>query len=76
MKPQKNNTPVDAAILDAEWLMIHADRFLSDRDRIILQEKACIIDRDFSPAASQLPNNAEVDKRYNYEHKRKNFSTE
>ena len=76
MKPQINNQPVDASILDAEWLMIHADRFLSDRDRIILQEKAFIIDRDFSPAASQLPNYTAIDKRYNHEHKRKNFSTE
>lgn len=76
MKPQINNQPVDASILDAEWLMIHADRFLSDRDRIILQEKAFIIDRDFSPAASHLPNYAGPDKGYNHDHKPKIFSTE
>jgi hypothetical protein len=69
MKPQMNNTPVDAAILDAEWLMIHADRFLSDRDRIILQEKAFIIDRDFSPAASHLPNYASSEKGYTEDQK-------
>ena len=76
MKPQINNQPVDASILDAEWLMIHADRFLSERDRIILQEKAFIIDRDFSPAASHLPNYAAIEKRYNHEHKLKDFSPE
>ncbi len=69
MKPKKNNIPVDAAILDGEWLMIHADRFLSDRDRIILQEKAFIIDRDFSPAASHLPNYASDDKSFTNDHK-------
>ena len=76
MKPQMINTPVDAAILDAEWLMIHADRFLSERDRIILQEKAFIIDRDFTPAASHLPNNAAAGKEYDIEHKPNIFSIE
>ena len=76
MKPLLPQEPVAASILDAEWLMIHADRFVSDRDRIILQEKAFAIDRDFTPAASHLPNSYPSGKGLETEHKPNNFSTE
>jgi hypothetical protein len=76
MNPLPKKEPVDASILDAEWLMIHADRFVTDRDRIILQEKAFSIDRDFTPAASHLPNYAPAGNGYDNEHKPNIFSSE
>lgn len=36
------------AVADGEWMMIHADTFIPERERILLKESAFMIDRDLS----------------------------
>ncbi len=43
------------AIPDGEWIMIHCDTFISDRDRILLKEHAFMVDRDLDVIAREVP---------------------
>jgi hypothetical protein len=42
-------------IADGEWIMIHCDTFISDRDRVLLKEHAFMIDRDLAVIAREVP---------------------
>ncbi len=50
--PQHRLKPID----DAEWLFIHSDTFISDRERILRSQTAFKIDRDLGTVAAHLPN--------------------
>ena len=43
------------AIADGEWMMIHSDTFVTERERILLKESAFMIDRDLAVAAKGSP---------------------
>ena len=53
---QQTNQPAGPVIVDAEWMMIHCDTFVSERERIQQKEKAFVIDRDLHGATGHLPN--------------------
>jgi len=46
MNDNQNNKNPLPLIADGEWMMIHCDTFITDRERILLKEKAFMIDRD------------------------------
>lgn len=49
MQPSNNRQENEKRFIpDGEWLLIHSDIFISNRDRILLQENAFMIDRDLS----------------------------
>ena len=43
------------AIADGEWMMIHSDTFVTERERILLKESAFMIDRDLTVVAKAVP---------------------
>ena len=45
----------ELSIADGEWIMIHCDTFVSDRDRVLLKEHAFMIDRDLAVIAREVP---------------------
>jgi hypothetical protein len=42
-------------IADGEWMMIHCDTFIPERERILMSESAFMIDRDLVAVAKILP---------------------
>ncbi len=55
MQPSNNSNENETSFVpDGEWLMIHSDTFISNRDRILLQENAFMIDRDLNIVAKKI----------------------
>jgi|GEM_PF-4380644 len=59
MKQQPDNKNQPLVVVDAEWMQIHADTFISQRDRILEQQRAFKIDRDYKFTA-HLPNSKQL----------------
>lgn len=43
------------SIADGEWMMIHRDTFITDRERILMTKSAFMIDRDLASVVKELP---------------------
>ena len=58
MNDTNQNIKTLPPVADGEWMMIHCDTFITDRERILLKERAFMIDRDLDIVKGPITSSA------------------